>query len=375
MGFALAGLMAAGIGLSPDLAFAKGLKEKRDLVAPRDGFDRDAEGDLKASQKKNRRTFKIKVRNLEPKTTYRVLDNDGVLLGTFRTNKRGKGKVKLSRDLGDVRIAESHAKDSPVDDNHGKRDGGDDGAGTDVWDDFWFCIEITHPDSDAPVLKCYGVDEDENGDPVIPEERDEREFAFEAGWGDYGTDDFWGMSSLTYMKAGDEIFDAFDFSIIEFSEDGRSMTVHEFWAYGGTDAGLPLGVRSVRDLAGRAFAVTNLDGRTVMSGDLPEMEDFGGFKLIGPIDLFGEWMVPDVDDMWMPPASDLAPEYVLRIANDRGELVEVAELQRWEMELWFPMDDCPWLEDDHHDDEGGDDRNTDRSTDRNTDRSGNFLFR
>ncbi|MHC4923435.1 MAG: hypothetical protein ACYTG4_05065, partial [Planctomycetota bacterium] len=241
--------------------------------------------------------------------------------------------------------------------------------------DFWFCIEITHPDSDAPVLKCYGVDEDENGDPVIPEERDEREFAFEAGWGDYGTDDFWGMSSLTYMKAGDEIFDAFDFSIIEFSEDGRSMTVHEFWAYGGTDAGLPLGVRSVRDLAGRAFAVTNLDGRTVMSGDLPEMEDFGGFKLIGPIDLFGEWMVPDVDDMWMPPASDLAPEYVLRIANDRGELVEVAELQRWEMELWFPMDDCPWLEDDHHDDEGGDDRNTDRSTDRDTDRSGNFLFR
>ncbi len=207
-----------------------------ELVRPLLGPDADASGVLRVKTSKRGEKGVLKLRNLDPRTRYEVRDAaTDELLGTVRTNRRGKAKMKLRRRVRDA--GKSASFEMPE------------------------RIEIYRMDDDHAVLMG-----DTDGS-VLPE-IDLPSFAFERYDGAEGWRGFVDMFSFPAKDV-----ERFSLSLKKApAERGQRGDVFDYTRGPLTDEGLPLDVETVADLAGRAFRVVTADGTVLLRGVLPELE-------------------------------------------------------------------------------------------------------
>ncbi len=318
MGLCAVGALVAG---APDAYAAKGKKKGKkrpqevEMVQPAHSPDVDANGVVRVTVQNNgKRKLVIKLRDLDPKTRYEVRDalTDAVL-GTVRTNKKGKAKLRI-KDGG-------RRSDAP------KLAEADD-------------LEVTYEDDGECVLEAdlsrveAGEEEPAAGFAILGGEETNLSFSLFTD-PEYEFEEFY--ASLCIDGA-----DAFyDFSA--FVEEG--------------EGDLPLGVDSVEDLAERAFRVTDVDGDVVFEGDLPaletlDFEDFGDFDDMdwddfddfddmgefddfddmgdfGDFDLFGDF---DFDGpTGENPVGQFDAPFTLEIADADGVLTDVGTFEAIEL--------------------------------------------
>lgn len=212
-----------------------------ELSRPAHAADQNAAGSVEV----NRNGSTVTVRNLDPRTTYDVVDGQtGDRVGSLRTNKKGKGSFKFGGGK-KTRAAENSGAD----------------AG-ELPDD----LEIIDPSTGECVLE---------GDLTVVNLED---WEYLYGWlyeGDAETGTvICNMSSSTDPSMEGRVED-FSFTYCPPYGDGAEFegdVPHTFSAgtYYGVD--LPFGVESVGELSGRAFEVRDLDGNVLRSGVLPELE-------------------------------------------------------------------------------------------------------
>jgi hypothetical protein len=230
-----AGFVLAAAG-SADAAKARGKQNQArnvELIRSTMGDDADAAGVLRVKSNKNGDTGVLKVKRLEPRTWYEVRDADtDEVLGRLRTNRRGKGKLKIRQ-----RVAAGKLKWTLP-------------AG----------IEIFRTDGELPLLEG---DVDQRGEGEgLP--------AFGFAYYD-GADGITAAVDMTSLPEGS--FESFHLSVNPpRTEREPADHVFEYSADSFRDDELPLGVESVTELAGRAFEVVDGDNNVLVDGVLPELE-------------------------------------------------------------------------------------------------------
>lgn len=307
---------------------------KVELVRPAEGADADATGVLRVKTRKSGvRKLVLKLRNLDPKTWYEVRDLDtDELLGTVRTNRRGKAtkKIKLAAD------AEAFKAST----------GGTDG------------VTVVRQGDDSDVL--MGELDDEGTDDTTG--------ASEPGYGFAWYGDFGGINAQVSMF-GEERADTFSLTLCIPADDENEETLYELFATDADDGELPLDVDEVAELSERRFRIVDADGAVVFDSELPEFETFdegpyrpfddiewpefdGEFEDFGDWDdfEFGDWENFDWTDMDFgfdepndrggrgrrankgsdreteSPEGPFTAPFTLEIADAAGALVEVGEL-------------------------------------------------
>lgn len=225
--------------------------ERVELVRPVDGSDADASGVLRVKTKNNgARRIVVKLENLDPKTWYEIRDLDtDELLGTVRTNKRGKARKKLKLAARDAQKAST---------------GGEDG------------VAVVRQNDQANVLE---------GDMRSDDAADEVEPGYAFGW--YGE---WDDINAQVSMFAEEDLQSFSLTLCIPGDDETEEALYELFATDGEDDSLPLDVSSVAELAERRFRIVDADGAVVFDGDLPEFESFDG-----KFDDWGDW---DDTDAW-----------------------------------------------------------------------------
>ena len=387
----------AAVGLAAALAFglapgaAASPTEKSELAPPAASVLVEATGKVKAKERKKNRTIKVEAKRLEAGRTYEVRrTGGGEALAEFTTNRKGKGKAKITEDLPLDPVgydSRDPADGGGIDD--GGNGGDDGGSGGDCGGGFypygdgdcggdggsdpgrgnggygygyyyypypgycppdeeprddepcsWHCVQVCDKETGEVVLECKGENGNGHGngngngngngggDCDIPVLED-----FELGYADYYADD--GSFASVVMQRYDfegAPYDQFYFSLMVPKEMEDCFGWYEWTfydVYADQDTGLPLGVQSVRDLAGRAFEIRDAAGTAFIAGSLPALESLGDIPI---------WYYPaggddgsgGIDDR-EPPAGEAA--FTLWIAGDDGELVEAAEFRTYEVGL------------------------------------------
>ena len=319
---AVAGLAALALGAGADDAWARGggraEARRLELTRPAGGVDDDASGEVRVRQLANGERAIVEVRNLDPRTRYEVRDPDtDRVLGILRTNRRGRGTLKID------------------DSRRGKRAQLDGVARVQVLDG-----ETGEPvlEGDLPDNGDNGSADDGSGDEFLigfdTYENDEGDLAT-ATMGAFGADSFF---DFTFLPAPD-------------ANDRGWMSIYSYTVDTAAGDELPVGADSAQDLVGRAFELRDADGNVVVAGDLPELES------IAPWDPGEEPGIAYPEGNGVPAkrgpaASAEAPEagegangsgYFLWIENDEGDLEECGELEGY---------DDPWIEPPPSDDPG-----------------------
>ena len=309
----LVALVAAGAlagGAAP--ALAKKHTEVVRLVSVAEGTaTADATGKLKITTSRRSEKAVLRVKHLAPRTVYEVRDRDtDELLGTFRTNRRGKGKFVM--------------RASP--------DGTRRGKNATAMKDLPDAVEVAGEDG-TTVLDGEREGEGDKNDPGFA-------FGAEQYEGEDGSTLFVGMSSFTH---GDESAQSFSLSLMPpVGEDGFPNEMFEFHAVG---EDLPLGVKTVAALAGCDFEVRDGDGETIVAGKLPELEEI---ECPEPPDIDD---LPDID--WgdrdgpdrpmMPPMGGELPDLeelpddlrrIVTMFAEGGEPSEWENLPEWDDSGW-----------------------------------------
>ena len=387
----------AAVGLAAALAFgfapgaAASPTEKSELAPPAASVLVDATGKVKAKERKKNRTIKVEAKRLEARRTYEVRRVGGTeALAEFTTNRKGKGKAKITEDLPLEPVgydSRDPADGGGIDDGSGGGtddgsgggdgtcgnmfpygdgdcggdDGGDPGRGggygyyyyypypgycppEEPRDDepcSWHCVQVCDKETGEVVLECRGENGNGHGhgsgngngggDCDIPVLED-----FELGYADYCADD--GSFATVVMQRYDfegTPYDQFSFSLMVPTEMEECAGWYEWTfydVYADRDTGLPLGVESVRDLAGRAFEIRDAAGTAFIAGSLPALESLGDIPVWyypagGGDGTDGGNEIPDRE----PPEGDAA--FTLWIAGDDGELVEAAAFRTYEVGL------------------------------------------
>jgi hypothetical protein len=263
-------LCAALLGaafVAPQDAYAKGAKKDKPQIVEltSTGKDFDAEGKVKVHAGKKGDQTVIELSKLKPKTVYEVRDKTtGELLGTVKTNRKGKASFNLTKTL---------AKSASV--------GGSD---ADDVDD----VEIVDPATGDSVLEG-------DVDPPAPEPAE--------GYADYYDDD--GDAGSAYLSSWPEYGESFSLSFMPAaSEDDSKFSYYDFNRSTADGDELPLGVDTVAELGGRAFEIRDADGNVALAGELPEVEtldfdwgDDGNGIREGEWDDWGDWG-GDKDEDW-----------------------------------------------------------------------------
>lgn len=380
----------AAVGLAAALAFgfAPGATasptEKSELAPPAASVLVEATGKVKAKERKKNRSIKVEAKRLEASRTYEVRrTGGGEALAEFTTNRKGKGKAKITEDLPLEPVgydSRDPADGGGMDDGGsggdcgggfypygdgdcGGDDGSDPGRGNGGYgygyyyypypgycppdeprDDepcSWHCVQVCDKETGEVVLECKGENGNGHGngngngngngggDCDVPVLED-----FELGYADYYADD--GSFASVVMQRYDfegTPYDQFSFSLMVPKEMEECAGWYEWTfydVYADQDTGLPLGVGSVRDLAGRAFEIRDAGGTAFIAGSLPALESLGDIPI---------WYYPagggdgsgGIDDREPPAEGEAA--FTLWIAGDDGELVEAAEFHTYEVGL------------------------------------------
>lgn len=259
---------ALALGEAPDaLAGGKARGRKRNqetvrMVRPAGSDSARGSGSITTTRTRRGDDAVMKVRGLEPRTTYEVNDGStGELLGTFRTNGRGRATFDLNPAL-----------------KPGKRAaqaGGEDAG--DVPD----LVEVTDPETGDPVLE---------GDTT-------GELQALYGYASMGN----ATESAVVTMGSDPTIDTQFFSFSYYaapSDDGWYAGVYEVYLDTSMGDDLPLGKASVLDLAGLRFQVRDADGNVAFRGTLPDVEAYSVEEPMPGGDEFGIWAGYDEDGNW-----------------------------------------------------------------------------
>jgi len=382
-------LAVAGLAAALALAFSPGAsaapKEKAELAPPAASPMDDAKGKVEAKEKETRRTLKVEAKHLEPGRRYEVRRRgESAPIGDFTTNRRGKGKTKIVEDTPAPQAlrAEYGLRDGNPSDGGGNHDDPTGGDGTGCRDDYpygdgdcggddggngdpggggwgygyyyyyyyyyyypcpdeprdepcaWYCVQIVDEETGEVVLECDGEEHEDDGECEFPVLED-----FEIGYADYcGEDGSFGSVVMQRYDYEGEAYDQFYFSFATPREMEDCEGWYEWRFYevsADQETGLPLGVGSVRDLAGRAFEIRGADEATVIAGELPHLESLGDIPLwYGPTG-GGDGTEGDGDHgLW-----EGFPDFTLWIADDEGELVKAAVFQEIDLgDPWIPYE-------------------------------------
>ena len=186
----------------------------------------------------------------------------------------------------------------------------------------WYCVQVVDAETGEVVLECDDEkhkkkDDDECEIPVLED--------FELGYADYCAEDgTFGSVVMQRYDFEERAYDQFYFSLMvpgamDECYGWYEWTFHDVFA--DQDTGLPLGVESVRDLAGREFEVRDAGGSAVLGGALPMLESLGDIPI---------WYYPAGGDDGSGGIADRGEgegdaAYTLWIADDGGELVKAAD--------------------------------------------------
>jgi hypothetical protein len=361
-----AAALAAALAAAPDAAAAprKNRGQRPDKVRmerPAESPDGDATGTVEVSRRGA--AALVRVRNLEPRTEYLVVDGTtGETVGTLDTNRRGRGKVALG-ERGGRRKARADGTE------------GEDGDPAEYVPDE---CEIVDPETGEVVLECDLPDGGE----------DDGTYDYAFGFADFSNDacDWASVSMSSFPEWDSESFYlSFYPSAKGDEETDRCWCTPWFDYVADTAMGdeLPLGVDAVADLSGRGFRIVDADGNVVIEGVLPEMEEFDyEFECPKPFpeDPWGE-LPDDLEDFpWIeidgttmghgddsaparggrrnksgrrggvrdipeiPQEEEPAPEgtYSLWIEGDDGEYVEIGALAEYDpCDFWYGIPEDP----------------------------------
>jgi hypothetical protein len=373
-------LAVAGLAAALALCFAPGVAasptEVGGLAPPTDSPLSEATGKVKAKERRAKRTLKVEAKRLEAQRRYEVRrPGETTALGEFTTNRRGKGKAKITEDVAPEPVAYGYVDggDGIRDDgNQVPDDGGGDGTCGNTWGDpdcggddpsgggghgggygygyyyyypypgycpdepredpcAWYCVQVVDAETGEVVLECEDEkhgrgDGNGGGDCEIPVLED-----FELGYADYFNDD--GTFASVVMQRYDfeeKAYDQFYFSLMVPGAMDECFGWYEWTFYdvfADQDTGLPLGVESVRDLAGREFEVRDAEGNAVLGGALPALESLGDIPI---------WYYPagggdgtgGLRDDGSGGEGDAA--YTLWITDDGGALVKAADFATYD---------------------------------------------
>jgi hypothetical protein len=326
--------LAAGlaVALAPDDALAG---TRRKLQPPPDSAAPAASGKIRVRESGTDRRIDLRAKGLSPSHAYAVQDaNTGETLGSFSTNRRGKGRLRVREDLGGS--AQALRDGSGSDGNGGGSCDGSGGDGSSCGDDV--CFVVVDEETGEYVLQCEDL-----GDPV----QVDLEFGYEAYWSDdEGT---FGSATLFRAVEGDRVEEGYSVALERSTQTDDAIS-YDLYEIGGVLAtGLPLGLKSVKDLEGRAFEIRDADGDVVLEGILPRMEDLGEVPVFDPSG--GD------DGTGMPKAPEPIDDeqlYFLWLADDDGVLVKVGALAHLYHEDFDPSN-CPDFDDIPIPDEGSGD--------------------
>lgn len=278
---AVGALVASG---SPD-AYAKGAGRGRKnkvetvrMAAPADGVSvAGGKGSITITHGRNGDSAVLTVKGLDRRSTYNVVDGTtGDLLGTLKTNKKGRGTFNLTAFGKRAAASGENAGDGTIPE----------------------VVDVVDPDSGDPVL---------TGDTT-------GELQALYGYASLGN----ATESATISMGSDPIADSQYFTFSYFAEptaDAYFAGVYELYVDTANGDELPLGRASVLDLAGKDFQVRNADGNVVFKGSLPDVEAYSVDDPQLPIDggdPFAIWddgtyTDPGTDpnfDPWADPATD-----------------------------------------------------------------------
>lgn len=357
-------------------AKAKGGRERIALARPATAPDGDAVGSVEVRSRSG--SAVLKVRRLEPRSTYTVVDaTTGAELGDFATNRRGRGRFAFGAGTGARR---------------GK--GGN--AAVEMPDG----IEIVDPETGKVILETD-----------LPGDTEEPAHAFAFGFAEFLDDDgdACTVSLSSYPEYGSESFHLSLFRGATKPSDDPPPATNRELPFGGDllehgclcepwyefsgdttwGKGLPLGVATAAELAGRDFEIRDGDGALVIAGTLPELETFedtwvcplpevvegdgstpdggtfpgeerpnartGGRKGKGAErPLTTERPGGDVPNGGLPDDGNVFPDIfpfpepelsdlVLLLRGDDGEFVEVGNLTVWNpCDVWIMLPVEPW---------------------------------
>lgn len=225
--------------------------ETIELVRPNGGSDFDAQGTVRITRG-GRTTLDLS--HLERRTRYEIRDGDsGALLGSVRTNRKGKATFDLTRSL---------AKSASV--------GGSDGVSN---------VDIVDPDTGEPVLSG-----DVEPEPELPQ----------FGSAYYMNEKGDTADASLYSDPANE-YESFAFTF--FPAEDPSSTKYRFYELSLDTANgdkLPLGVESVAELAERRFQVIGTDGSVLIDDKLPALETLD----CPPVVIDDPWYGDKWDDDW-----------------------------------------------------------------------------
>jgi hypothetical protein len=323
-----AGLAAALVGFAMLLAPGGSVPEavagtgKADLTLGPGGSGTDAEGRIQIKQRRRGERLKIRLDNLEPRTDYELRDGSTEeVLGTIRTDRRGRGKKTLRSSAGEsmaglrLEVCEP-GSDDPV--LEGTVPGDDSGM---PWFDGSYSIGTVSTDPDAAVQVSITLSS------TTMKEGAHRDGTYESISLFVGPGGYWVMEDgnagepgepvsipgpVTFWIAGrdgdlvkvatieesdggvyvplpgvvDNLGDRMPFFDGTYPDGGNDGGDHggdgtiypqpEFFSWyadNTTEDGLPLGVDRVGDLSGRAFEVRDGEGHVLLDGVLPELEE------------------------------------------------------------------------------------------------------
>ena len=253
---AVVALCAAALVLgTPATAEAKGRTETVRLVPPEHSPDADATGKIKIVQRRKGDKMVIRVKKLAPRTTFDVLDADtDELLGTIRTNKRGRGRLVLSEGTTGRRSKASEVDELPGD------------------------VEIVEQGDEVCVLEMEG------DPPLFGEERYENDAGYQA-WitlisfpapdlsnlpepPDRPDMPFMPMPAMDFEM---EDLECFILSLVPPPEEGEEhpSVTYELMLDSLSGDEMPLGVPHAADLAERPFEIRAGDGSVWIAGPPP----------------------------------------------------------------------------------------------------------
>jgi hypothetical protein len=287
-------LMAAE---APD-AEAKGRGRKRKgetvrLATPAGGPTTGAKGTITITPTRNGDDAVLRLRGLDRRTTYQVVDGTtGSTLGQVRTDRRGRATFDLTPGVRGGRALRTASADGT--------------DGSDVPD----VVEIVDLETGDTVL---------TGDTTGTLQ------------GLYGYANLGNATESVTVTMGSDPYAEMEYFTFSYfappTADGWYAPVYELWADTST-GGLPLGVSSVLDLAGRDFQVRDENDDVVFRGALPDVEAYDipdlpkcpseGEVGMPPDDPWGGWEnggsggeVPFDFTQWLDPSGDGFLQFLL----------------------------------------------------------------
>ncbi len=253
-------LALAALTLVPATPALAKKAETVELVPPGDTGETDASGKVKIVHRKRGDRMVVRIKKLARHTVYNVVDADtGEVLGSIRTNKRGRGRLVLTEGRSTLPGKVAAIEELP---DH---------------------IDIVADGDDARVLET-------EADPLLL-------VGLEEYTGDAGDKASITLISIPARPESDMMdIECFILSLAPPLEEGEGFpdVSYALMLDSVTGDDMPLGVDHASELAERAFEIRDGNGTVWVAGDLPAVV---GLDENGPGPGPEDWVLPEMDDV------------------------------------------------------------------------------